>query len=525
MSSKKVIVISIVAVLLVGGSVAAYVLLDLSAKQQYFLAEKDSVEFLADKAETRYQPEISWYEQSEENPTETTLEFSGEYNDPNAMSGFGGMGPAQFINNATLTLTTAMDKDKKHMASEIKASMGGLEVGDINFYLTEDRVMLGLPFLEELVQLNGEDLGKLLTEVDPNTFTGDEKLDFNAFFEGSTGVLSKEDQKYIQEEYLEMMYDNLPDKAFEITDETVNVNSNAMDTQKITMHLSEKQIKDLLKTVLNKMENDERLKEIISEQISVQQFGAGITSSSMTPDVQKQIDQFIGDFETALKDAQESLKEFKIPNGIQSTIWVKDKLIVKRDFSIKLGPTNDELVTLSVNGTQLLKDQNQTFDYEFEATDQDGSHNMVLTGDLETTSDEVSDSIKLSFGETELSYDGTGTLQDGNREFERVFSYSDARDSGSLTWTGNASYNNDQMSSEHDFSVEAPNIGPDMIGLHIEKNAKLINTVELDSDKEVKNIGNMSIDELNQYVEKEVTPKFQQWIFGLMGTGGNLNGF
>ncbi|MBP1947733.1 flagellar basal body-associated FliL family protein [Virgibacillus litoralis] len=525
MSSKKIVVISIVAVLLIGGSVAAYVLLDLSAKQQYFLAEKKSVEFVADKAEARYQPEITWYEQSEENPTETELEFSGEYNDPNAMNGFGGMGPAQFINNATLTITTAIDKSKKHMASDIKANMGALEVGDINFYLTENQVMLGLPFLEELVQLNGEDLGKLLKEVDPNTFTGDEKLDFNAFFEGSTGVLSKEDQKYIQEEYLEMVYDKLPDEAFELTDETVNVDSNAIDSQKITMHLSEKQTKDLLLTVLEKMENDERLKEIISEQIGVQQFGAGITSSSMTPDVQNQIDQFIGDFETELKDAQEKLKEFKIPDGVQSTIWVKDELIVKRDFSVKLGPTNEQLSTLSVNGTQLLKDENQTFNYNFEADNQNGNYNMMLTGDLKTTPNEVSDSIKLSFEETELSYEGMGTLEDGNRKFERKFSFSDAEESGSLIWSGNASYNNDQMTSEHNFSVEAPDIGQDLIGLHIEKNAKLINTVELDSDKEVKNIGNMSKDELNQYFEMEVTPQFQQWIFGLMGTGGNLNGF
>lgn len=523
--SKKAVAIFIIAILVIGGSVAAYALLNLSAKQQYFLAEKNSIEFAVDKAKERYEPEVSWYEQSEENPTETTLEFTGQYNDPNAKSGLGVMGPSQIINNSKLTLTTALDKSKQHMATELQASMGAIEVGNIHFYLTADKVMLGLPFLDQLLQLNGSDLGKLLKEVDPDMFTGDEKLDFNAFFEGSNGVISKEDQKYITEEYLKMTYENLPDEAFKLTDETVDVNSEAIDTKKITMHLSEKQTKGLVRNILNKMENDERLKEIISEQIVFQQFGAGITSSSLTPDIQNQVDELVANFETAIKDAQQSLGEFKIPDGIKSTIWVKDDLIVKRNFSMKLGPANDDLVTFSVNGTQILGDANQTFDYEFGVTEQTEEYTMTLSGDLNRKDNKTTDSIKIAFNDTELSYEGSSTLKDEAREFERVFSFRDANENGSLIWAGNASYNNDQMTSEHDFTIEAPEISQGMYSLHIEKSSEIIKSVEMNNDKEVKNIGNMSMEELNQYFEMEVTPQFQQWVFGLMGTGGNMNDF
>ncbi|WP_246202524.1 DUF6583 family protein [Virgibacillus doumboii] len=522
--SKRAIIISLVVILIAGGSVAAYVLLDLSAKQQYFLAEKSSIEYVADKVKERYEPELNWYKHTEENPTETTLEFSGKYNDPNAMNNFGVMGPAQIINNSTLTITTAMDKNKKHMATQINASMGTIEVGDINLYLTADKVMLGLPFLDELLQLNGDDLGKLLKEVDPQKFTGEEKLDFNAFFEGSNGFINKEDQEYIKKEYLEMIYDELPEKSFELTEETVNVNSKAIDTEKISMHLSEKQLKNLVSTVLEKMESDEKLKEIIGEQMVVQQFGAGITSSSLTPEMQDQVDQLISDFETAIKDAQDGLRKLQIPDGLKSTIWVNNDLIVKRDFSVKYGLTDENMITLSVIGTQMLEDTSQTFNYEFGASDPTGDYTMTLNGELGSKDNEVSDSIKLAFGETELSYEGSETLNDGEREFERVFSYSDATGGGSLKWSGNASYNNDQMTSEHDLSVEAPGISQDMFGLHIEKSAKTIKSVDLNNDKEIKNIGDMSMEEINQYIEMKLKPQFQQWIFGLMGTGGSMNG-
>ncbi|MFC4556632.1 hypothetical protein ACFO3D_00240 [Virgibacillus kekensis] len=522
--SKKAILMTILAVLIIGGSAAAFVLLNLSAKQQYFLAEKNSAEFILEQVKERYEPELAWQEVSLKNPTETTFELSGEYNDPNAMSGgFGVMGPSQIINNSAITVTTELDREKKHMATQIEASMGGMQVGNIEVYMTDKKVMLGLPFLEELVQLNGDDLGKLLKEIDPEMFTGDEKLELDSFFERSAGILDKEDQEYIKNEYLEMIYDAIPDDAFSTSDETVNVESKSFDAKKITMHLTEKQLKDIIGKVLNKMESDERLKKIISEQIVFQQFGAGISSSTLTPDMQNQVDELMGDFETAIKEAQKGLEELNIPEGFKSVIWVHDDLIVKRNIEVKMGPSDDEMVNLTIDGSQVFTDTNQTFNYQFTGTDQTGEHTMTLTGDLEWKNNTAADSIKLAFGETELSYEGSETLKDSKREFERTLSFKDAVQDGSLIWSGTSSYDNDRMTSEHDFAVEAPGVTQDMFGLHIEVNAKTIDAVQLESDKEIKNIGNMSMEEINQYIENEVTPKFQQWIFGSMG--GGMNGF
>ncbi|WP_188453457.1 DUF6583 family protein [Virgibacillus oceani] len=518
--SKKVFAIIIIVLAVIGGSVSAYVLLTGSAKTQYFKAEKNTIDFMVDKVKERYEPEVNWLEHTEDNPTETALELSAEANIPG--SGYGMISPQEIINNSTITLTTQMDKKEKQIASDIKASFGEMELGDISFFMTADKVMLGLPFLKETLQINDKDLGKLLKEIDPATFSGEEEIDFNSVFEAMEGTISEEDQAYFKEEYITMIYDKLPDDAFETTKETVKVDTENVKTEKITFHLSEQQVKDLITAILEKMKDDKRLKEIIKEQMELQQFGmpAAIIGNQMALDTE----QMIEEFDSSIDDAIKGLEDFQIPHGLTSIIWVNNDLIVKRDFSISMGPTKDELATITVNGTHLLSDSEQMFDYEFGigVGDAVNKETMTIAGDLTWKDNKADDSIKLTAGDVELSYESTETLEDNNREFERVFSFTDQVNSGSLTWSGEASYDNDQMNSDSMFSIEASNFSQDIFNLHVAKDAKTIKKVDVPNESNVKNLGSMSMNEIMQYAETEATPQFQQWLMGLLGTSGGF---
>src|SRR5699024_10493525 len=161
--------------------------------------------------------------------------------------------------------------------------------------------MLDLPFLKELLQIQEEDVGNLLHELDPYTFTGDEGPDFDTFFEGN--VLSEEDQAYLKKEYAEMIYDKLPDSAFEVTEETDKVKDDFLYTEKIAMQLCEEEVKYILSATIEKIQQDDRLKEIIKEQYEIQQFGM--------PDTD--FDNMMKEFDTALDDAQDDIKDLQIP--------------------------------------------------------------------------------------------------------------------------------------------------------------------------------------------------------------------
>src|SRR5699024_6892211 len=227
--SKKIISILIAFLLIAGGSVAAYVLMKPSDKESYFLAEIETMDHLKDMFETRYAPETKWKEQKETHPINTELELSAEYNDP-----YGGdFGVAGIINNASLTLETSTDKEKKNLDSELKAQFAGINVDGFNFYLTDDRMMAGLPFIDDILQIKADDLPELLHELDPDSFTGEEEYHFGDYFDGLQSLTNSIDIDYFKKEYAEMIYDELPDSAFAVTKEEVNIQNNSLKTQKM----------------------------------------------------------------------------------------------------------------------------------------------------------------------------------------------------------------------------------------------------------------------------------------------------
>src|SRR5699024_220432 len=156
------------------------------------------------------------------------------------------------------------------------------------------------------------------------------------------------------------------------TKETVKVKDDSIDTEKIAMQLSEEEVKDILSATFEKIQQDDRLKEIIKEQYEIQQFGM--------PDTD--FDNMMKEFDTALEDAQDEIKDPEITEWRRSTIVTKDKVIVKREVSVEMGSSSEQLATLVVDGTQLLKDEQQTFDYDLTVTENHNEETVTITGHL-----------------------------------------------------------------------------------------------------------------------------------------------
>src|SRR5690625_4918010 len=141
---KGLIAIIIAAVVVIGGGAAALMLINVGEKERYFLVEKNTIDFMVETFEDRYEPEMNWMEHSEENVTESTVEVAAEYNDPYSQPDTMGMDPSQIINNSTLTITGATDMENQEMSAEILADIGGMEIDGIEFYLTSEYLLFGL---------------------------------------------------------------------------------------------------------------------------------------------------------------------------------------------------------------------------------------------------------------------------------------------------------------------------------------------------------------------------------------------
>lgn len=521
--SKGIIITIIVALLVIGGSVAAYVAINnpSSDKHKYFLAEKNSYDFIAETLNDRYSAEVEWLELAEKKPTEANIKLSAEYNDPSgAVSNELGIDPAEIVNNSTLTLTTQSDVANKKMGIDIAADVAGFTVDDIQFYLTEEEMFLGLPFLNELLQLKAEDTGPLLQEVVPE-YSSDEEIDFGTFFEATEGYLSEDDKEYFQKEYLEMVYDELTDDDFTSSNEKIDVNGKSTETEKIVFQLSEEKLKETLALVFDKLAKDEKVKEIIKEQFTNQLFG--LADESMINS--QEIDKFLTDFEQGMLTAKNEVEDLSIPNGLTSTIWVDNKLIVKRDFSIEIGPDENHLTALTIGATQLLTDENISFTYDFGFDNSYEEGALTITGDSITKDDIVTDTIKLIVADVEIAYNSEESLKDGKREFDRVISLEEpSSGGGSLYWSGNSTYEKDRMNTEHEFSVAAAGFDRDIFTLHVGIDGKQIKDVEIPDDN-VKDIGSMTINEIETYIQEDAAMQFQQWLMGIMMSAGGELGF
>src|SRR5699024_1464977 len=156
-------------------------------------------------------------------------------------------------------------------------------------------------------------------------------------------------------------------------------------------------------------------------------------------------------------------------------------------------------------------------DYEYYMYDGYSKETILFIVESSIDKKAAEDSIELSFDDTSIRYEASETLDDNNKDFERTFIIDDVGLENKILWSGSASYDKEQMNSNHEFSIEDANIDSDMISLHIEKEGKLNKEVEQPGD-DSKDLGEMSDIELLDYLQYELPTKLEEWLFGSMDT-------
>lgn len=518
--SKGIIAIIIAVIVLAGGGAAAFFLTTSTPKATYFQAEKNSIEQLQDFMETRYEDEYNWYEQSMENPVSQNvslglnlegLENQG-YIDPQI---------AAMLSNAELAFHSETDMENNQASTELSVNVAGMNFDGLAGYVEGSDVYAELPFLEEVLKISDEDIGSVLAEIDPYTFTGNEQLGIEELmFENDGQLLTDEEKEYLQDEYVMFIYDELPDDAFESENEDVEVNGDSISAEKITMNLSEDQFKSLITSVLEKMKGDEQFQEILSNQLE----RAGSTPLEDPEVFQQQIDEVLGEFDSAMDQGIEAVENFQFPDGVQSTLWVSDDKVVQRDFSISLAPENEDPVTFNLSGGQLFNDDQIYFDHTLTMDDGSEDVTMAFNGDFQGTGDSVTDNANFSFSfddgympvEFAGTYTGDESLDGSTRDFDRQLQFTVENETINLGWTGDSTYDGDQMSSNNNIALDFPGY-VENVSMDINSEGAVIDAVEGVDTSNVVDLGAMSAEELQQYFEGDFSSQLEQWLmqFGL----------
>ena len=502
--------VGIVAVLAIGAYILFQTMVN-NPKNNYLMAELDDVEGTFEMFDERFESELDWYEHAQTNAIESTLGITAETNDPSLEE----MGMSEMINNSNIDLAIGQDMANEVSTMGLNADIAGLSISDVNAYITGEKAGLTLPFIEEYMVVNEADAATFLNTLDPESFDGSEEIDYSMFFE--TSALTEEQREYFIDEYSTFIRENLPDEAFESESEEITVGENTVNADKLTMTLTEEQIHTFLRDLFNKMAEDEELANIIETQIMAANLGNPEAPSA---------EDTATELNNSLKEAAENIKDVGFPDGLTSVVWTDgDDNIVQRDFDTSI--TVDESTgQIAVDGTTEISEDSTVFNYDATITDETMESVIGYTADLNETESGYEDVITLRADSEDLFViNSVKTEEEDNTVWNADINFNEQMTGSPLTlfMESNSVYGEDQATADMTFYADdGVNVTRDTFVLNMTSDSQTVSEIEVPGADNEKNIGQMSMEELDAYFNNEIGPKFEEWMNENFGAPSGL---
>lgn len=492
--------VGVIAVLAVGAYILFQTMVN-NPKNNYLMAELDDVEGTFELFEERFESELDWYEYAEENAIESTLGITAETNDPS----FQEMGIDQMINNSNIDLTIGQDMANEVSTMGLNADIAGLSISDVNAYITGEKAGLTLPFIEEYMVVNEADAATFLNTLDPATFTGEEEIDYSMFFE--TSALTETQREYFIDEYSTFIRENLPDDAFESGSEEITVGDNTVNADKLTMTLTEEQIHTFLKDLFNKMAEDEELANIIETQMMAANLGNPEAPSA---------ENAATEFNNSLKEAADNIEDVGFPEGLTSVVWTDgDDNIIQRDFDTSI-TVDGSTGQVAVDGVTEITEDSTVFNYDMAFSDETMESVIGYTADLNETESGYEDVITLRADSEDLFVINSVKTDEEDSEVWNVDINFNEQLTGSpltLFMESSSVYNEDQATGDMTlYADDGVSVTRDTFVLNLTSDSQTVSEIEVPGGDNEKNIGQMSMEELDAYFNDEVSPQFEEWM-------------
>lgn len=475
-------------------------------KNNYLMAEMTEMDNTYGLIEERFENEIAWYEHSRENAIESTLNLTAETNSPD----FQEMGIDQLINDSNIDITTGQDMSAEVMTMGLDATVAGMELKDVDTYLTGETLGLTLPFINDYLVVNEQDAASLLSKIDPDTFDGSEEIDYSMFFQNE--MFTEEQREYFKEEYSQFIRESLPDEAFESESEEVTVGESTINADKLTMTLSEEELQTFLSDLLNKMAEDEEISKVVETQ--------ALSSSFISPE-SEDVEDLVTDFNDSLKEAAENVQSTEFPDGLTSVVWKDGDHIVQRDLDTSI-VTDGMTETIAIDGTNEITDENQNINYDFTFGGDGEDLTLNLAADLSETENGYEDVISIGENSNEaLVIDSEKSTEDSNEVWNANIDFKEYTfgSNFSLFVESSSAYEDDQATGDFTFYADdGQSINQDTFALHLNHDSQTVNEIEVPQPDNVQNLGEMSKEELETYFNEDIAEEFENWMMENTGS-------
>ena len=242
------------------------------------------------------------------------------------------------LESMKLQMNTKQDVKNEQYEVSLNFMMNNDSLAELSMYQSNDKTAVKLPLLNEPMYyfIENEKFGEFAKKMDPS-YEGPDNIKelFNFKDQLNTG-LEAEYKEWIKG-YGTFLFAELDEENFS---KEKNVQYQGKNVDKITLTLTDEEIKSLLTNLLDKIQDDKQLIDLLVKQGQVALLEQ--TEEEYRQELKDGLKEGIAEIKSELKDAS-------FGNGLVSIIYVNsNNLIIARDFSMEVAEqSGDEAVKIS----------------------------------------------------------------------------------------------------------------------------------------------------------------------------------
>ncbi|WP_028781883.1 DUF6583 family protein [Thalassobacillus devorans] len=527
MKSWVFIVLTVIIVAGIGAT-AFGMLKDKDPMTRYLTAEQNTLEkqmtFLESQSEQMEQLEEKMMEKAFRSNSTITADFNLE----DGAQSLGAMLPMikGMVSSSKIETEQRMDPGTKETFLAFDLLLQGQSLGNAEFYQNETDAALKVPFLyESYFTLPNDQFGEFLRKYGEEA-AGMEVLPNLADYQSAT--LTRDEMDEIAKDYVTALIKELDKEQFKM-ENGIAYEDGKFD--KITLTLSEDETKEILKVMLDKLKNDDRIWDIVEAQMNMNMAAGNVE-----------------DGKASVEELKKEVENLKLPDGFKLEAYIDGDVVVYRDVNFTVGHAEAAETAAVAIHTSYSEENDDTYTSTMEMNFVPATEEDTVTFTLKEKGNKsgeelqfdhtISLTMKEAGGPSTIGADLSSVIKDNTTEM--TF---DVRMEGAMFAGGpvpelggyfntetevDGSAANQKMDLGIDFAMQDPMMGPvsGRVEFHIDTDTAFTDDLQFPSldDSETVNVMETSPQEMEE-IMREVQMNLQSYYQNMFGSFGGLGAF
>ncbi|WHY87501.1 zinc ribbon domain-containing protein [Neobacillus novalis] len=520
--SKKWVLITIAALVLIGGGTAVGMFfLNNSPKELFLLSEYNSYQQMADDWNTMYGDDLAFQEKLLESPSSSEIKLSGNLDLDEGNMDYQEEMLLELLKQSAITIKTNQDPIKQANHSTVALNIDGTKALDVEYVQTKKQAGLKIPKIyDQFFYLNFNQYGEFMRKVNPY-YQGPETLEINTL-QWNELKLSEKEKESLTKRYSKFLLTAMKEENFTLKKGVkFDHEGESLSLREITFKLSPAETNAFINSFLDQLIKDDELQKLITDRVVKvakaasldDQVGKDLTDKAYVKE----------ELISGLKELKKEMNRLNYPDGFKYVLLIdKNKQIIDRKINFAVGenkefakfvietkhvPLNNNKIFEEVSigiapkdaaeGKMELRYTNTiTKDKEIRKEDVKVLFTFENRGDIESKVDFTMNSLFKGKSASKQTVERDFNLRLGGDQFRDVPAFK-----GSIYQTKDISLKDKYSNQKFDIKLNVQDVpSPGIISLTVDAKTKLKESIKLPSLNagEGKNVAELTDDDINE---------------------------